>query len=61
MTLNSLLQLLLYLVVLIALAKPLGGYMARVYTGPWGQQCCCAITCSSMVWVASSSRSSGLN
>jgi K+-transporting ATPase ATPase A chain len=33
MTLNGSLQLGLYLVVLLALAKPLGGYMARVYTG----------------------------
>jgi potassium-transporting ATPase potassium-binding subunit len=30
---NALLQLVLYLVVLLALAKPLGLYMARVYTG----------------------------
>jgi K+-transporting ATPase ATPase A chain len=30
---NSVLQLVLYLVVLIALAKPLGAYMARVYEG----------------------------
>ncbi len=33
MTLNGLLQLGLYLVVLIALAKPLGAFMARVYDG----------------------------
>src|SRR5262244_3496197 len=33
MTLNGSLQLGLYLVVLLALAKPLGGFMARVYTG----------------------------
>jgi K+-transporting ATPase ATPase A chain len=33
MTLNGSIQLGLYLVVLLALAKPLGGYMARVYTG----------------------------
>jgi len=33
MTFNGTLQLLLYMVVLIALAKPLGGYMARVYDG----------------------------
>ena len=33
MTANSYLQLALYLVVLIALAKPLGAYMARVYQG----------------------------
>jgi potassium-transporting ATPase potassium-binding subunit len=33
MTFNGTLQLLLYMVVLIALAKPLGGYMARVYVG----------------------------
>ena len=33
MTANGLLQLALYVVVLLALAKPLGGYMARVYTG----------------------------
>jgi len=31
MTFNGTLQLLLYMVVLIALAKLLGGYMARVY------------------------------
>ena len=29
MTFNGTLQLLLYMVVLLALAKPLGGYMAR--------------------------------
>ena len=33
MTLNGYVQLLFYLVVLIALAKPLGWYMARVYEG----------------------------
>jgi len=33
MTANGLFQLVLYLVVLIALAKPLGAYMARVYEG----------------------------
>ncbi len=33
MTTNAWLQLALYLVVLIGLAKPLGGYMARVYEG----------------------------
>src|SRR5262245_41281281 len=33
MTLNGYIQLVLYLVVLLALAKPLGGFMARVYTG----------------------------
>jgi K+-transporting ATPase ATPase A chain len=33
MTLNGYLQLLLYLVVLLALARPLGWYMARVYEG----------------------------
>jgi K+-transporting ATPase ATPase A chain len=33
MTLNGMLQLLLYMVVLLALAKPLGRYMARVYEG----------------------------
>jgi K+-transporting ATPase ATPase A chain len=33
MTVNAILQLGLYLVVLIALAKPLGAYMARVYEG----------------------------
>jgi potassium-transporting ATPase potassium-binding subunit len=33
MTLNGSLQLGLYLVVLLALAKPLGGFMARVYMG----------------------------
>jgi K+-transporting ATPase ATPase A chain len=32
MTLNGSIQLGLYLVVLLALAKPLGGFMARVYT-----------------------------
>jgi K+-transporting ATPase ATPase A chain len=34
MTVNGIVQLVLYLVVLIALAKPLGAYMARVYEGP---------------------------
>jgi len=33
MTVNGLLQIVLYLAVLIALAKPLGSYMARVYEG----------------------------
>jgi len=33
MTTNGILQLVLYLAVLLALAKPLGAYMARVYTG----------------------------
>ena len=33
MTLNGVLQIVLYLVVLAALAKPLGWYMARVYEG----------------------------
>src|SRR5262244_3755406 len=33
MTLNGYVQLGLYLVVLLALAKPLGGFMARVYMG----------------------------
>jgi K+-transporting ATPase ATPase A chain len=33
MTLNGSIQLGLYLVALLALAKPLGGFMARVYTG----------------------------
>ena len=33
MTANGYLQLLFYLVVLIALAKPLGTYMAAVYDG----------------------------
>src|SRR6476469_1484829 len=33
MTINGYLQLIVYLVVLIALAKPLGWYMARVYEG----------------------------
>jgi len=33
MTTNGILQLLLYFIVLLALAKPLGAYMARVYTG----------------------------
>ena len=36
MTLNGYLQLLLYLVVLIGVAKPLGWYMARVYECPAG-------------------------
>ena len=36
MTGNSVLQLALYMVVLLTLAKPLGSYMARVYEGvPW--------------------------
>ena len=33
MTANGYLQIILFVVVLIALAKPLGGYMARVYSG----------------------------
>ena len=33
MTSTGLLQVALYLVVLVALAKPLGAYMARVYEG----------------------------
>src|SRR5512135_3373730 len=33
MTLNGNLQIVLYFVVLIALVKPLGSYMARVYEG----------------------------
>ena len=33
MTANAFLQLAIYLVVLIALAKPLGAFMARVYDG----------------------------
>ena len=33
MTLNGWFQLILYFVVLIALVKPLGSYMARVYEG----------------------------
>ena len=33
MTANGYVQLALYLIVLLALAKPLGGYMARVYRG----------------------------
>src|SRR5689334_6211244 len=33
MTANGYLQLAFYLVILIALAKPLGAYMARVYEG----------------------------
>jgi K+-transporting ATPase ATPase A chain len=33
MTLIGLLQLLVYMIVLFALVKPLGGYMARVYQG----------------------------
>ena len=37
MTANGYLQLGLYLIVLLALAKPLGAYMARVYEGrPFG-------------------------
>jgi K+-transporting ATPase ATPase A chain len=37
MTANGIFQLVLYLVVLLALAKPLGAYMARVYQGqPFG-------------------------
>ncbi len=37
MTTNGVLQLVLYLVILLALAKPLGAYMARVYEGrPFG-------------------------
>ncbi len=37
MTTNGILQIVLYLVVLLALAKPLGAYMARVYEGkPFG-------------------------
>ena len=37
MTANGVFQLVLYVVVLIALAKPLGAYMARVYEGrPFG-------------------------
>ena len=33
MTANGILQIVLYLIVLVALVKPLGGYMARVYQG----------------------------
>src|SRR3990172_194514 len=33
MTLNGILQVSIYLLVLTLLLKPLGGYMARVYTG----------------------------
>ena len=33
MTANGVLQLVVYLVVLLVLAKPLGAYMARVYEG----------------------------
>ena len=33
MTANGYLQLVFYVVVLLALAKPLGAYMARVYEG----------------------------
>ena len=33
MTANGIFQLVLYVVVLLALAKPLGAYMARVYEG----------------------------
>jgi len=40
MTFNSLVQLSLAVLVLVALAKPLGGYMARVYEGkPFGLDC----------------------
>jgi K+-transporting ATPase ATPase A chain len=38
MTANGILQLLFYIVVLLALAKPLGAYMARVYEGRPGFQ-----------------------
>jgi K+-transporting ATPase ATPase A chain len=38
MTGNSFLQIALYLIVLLASAKPLGGYMARVYTGEWASR-----------------------
>lgn len=31
MTANGILQIILYLIVLVALVKPLGGYIARVY------------------------------
>ena len=33
MTVNGVLQLVFYMVVLLVLAKPLGAYMARVYDG----------------------------
>ena len=33
MTANAILQLVVYVVVLLALAKPLGAYMARIYEG----------------------------
>ena len=33
MTFNGFLQIAIYLIVLVLLAKPLGGYMARVYQG----------------------------
>ncbi|HSN76880.1 MAG TPA: potassium-transporting ATPase subunit KdpA, partial [Anaerolineae bacterium] len=33
MTFNGILQIAIYLIVLVLLAKPLGGYMARVYQG----------------------------
>ena len=33
MTINGVLQISIYLLVLILLVKPLGGYMAHVYTG----------------------------
>jgi K+-transporting ATPase ATPase A chain len=33
MTTNGVLQIVLYLVVLVALVKPLGSYMAKVYEG----------------------------
>ena len=43
MTANGFLQVGLYLVVLLALAKPLGGYMARVYEGEptFARSACC--------------------
>ena len=33
MTVNAFVQVGLYMVLLLALAKPMGGYMARVYPG----------------------------
>ena len=35
MNIYSWLQLIFYIVVLIALAKPLGSFMAKVYQGEW--------------------------
>ena len=41
MTLNGLVQIMFYFIVLLGLAKPLGWYMARVYEGrACGLECC---------------------